>query len=41
MSGYTGDMIIHQGLLEEGAHFIKKPFSMKELAIMVSKALEQ
>jgi two-component system cell cycle sensor histidine kinase/response regulator CckA len=40
MSGYTADVIAHQGVLEEGVCFIQKPFSAKELAGMVRKVLE-
>jgi ABC-type amino acid transport substrate-binding protein/signal transduction histidine kinase/CheY-like chemotaxis protein len=32
MSGYTANVIAHRGVLDEGVHFIQKPFSMKELA---------
>jgi CheY-like chemotaxis protein len=32
MSGYTADVIAHQGVLEEGVAFIQKPFSMAGLA---------
>ena len=39
MSGYTADVIVHQGVLEEGVHFIQKPFSMKVLAVKVRDAL--
>jgi nitrogen-specific signal transduction histidine kinase len=31
MSGYTADVITHHGVLDEGEHFIQKPFSMKDL----------
>ncbi len=27
MSGYTDNAIVHQGVLEEGTHFVQKPFS--------------
>ena len=27
MSGYTADVIAHQGVLDEGVSFIQKPFS--------------
>ncbi len=40
MSGYTADIIANQGVLEEGVSFIQKPFSLKELAAKVRKALE-
>jgi CheY-like chemotaxis protein len=41
MSGYTADVIAHHGVLDEGVHFIQKPFSKKDLAAGVSKALER
>jgi CheY-like chemotaxis protein len=39
MSGYTADIIGHHGVLDEGVHFIRKPFSMEELARKVQMAL--
>lgn len=39
MSGYTADVIARQGILEEGIHFIPKPFSLRELAAKVREAL--
>ncbi|MHB1461397.1 MAG: PAS domain S-box protein [Armatimonadota bacterium] len=39
MSGYTSDVIAHQGKVEEGMYFIQKPFSMSELSAMVRHAL--
>ena len=39
MSGYTASVIAHRGVLDEGVNFIQKPFSVKELAVKVSKAL--
>jgi PAS domain S-box-containing protein len=41
MSGYTANVIAHHGILEEGVHFIQKPFSMKDLATKVREALGQ
>ena len=41
MSGYTADVIANQGVLDDGVHFIQKPFSMKDLATKVREALEQ
>jgi len=40
MSGYTANVLIEQGVREEGLHFIQKPFSVKELADKVRQALE-
>ena len=39
MSGYTADVIAHHGVLDEGVHFIQKPFSSKELGFKVREAL--
>ena len=39
MSGYTADVIAHQGLLSAGTHFIGKPFSILELGYAVHKVL--
>jgi DNA-binding NtrC family response regulator len=39
MSGYPADVIAHQGMLEEGVHFIQKPFSLQDLAAKVREAL--
>ena len=40
MSGYTADVIAHHGVLDEGVHFIQKPFSLPDLAAKVREALE-
>jgi PAS domain S-box-containing protein len=40
MSGYTANVIAHHGVLEEGAHFIQKPFAVKELAAKVRAVLD-
>jgi PAS domain S-box-containing protein len=39
-SGYTADIIAHQGELDEGVVFIQKPFSIRSLAAKVREALE-
>ena len=39
MSGYTANVIATQGVLEEGIHFLPKPFSIKALAIKVKETL--
>jgi len=41
MSGYPKDVIAHHGVLDEGVHFIQKPFTMRELAVKVRDALNQ
>jgi two-component system sensor histidine kinase EvgS len=40
MSGYTANVIAHHGVLEEGIHFIQKPFSLRDLSIKIREALE-
>jgi PAS domain S-box-containing protein len=39
MSGYTNSVIEHHGILQEGAHFIQKPFSPEGLAVKVREVL--
>ncbi len=39
MSGYTADIIAHQGVLDEGVHYIQKPFSAIELAAKLRETL--
>ena len=39
MSGYTADSIAHRGVLEEGIHFIEKPFGMHELDLKIREIL--
>ena len=40
MSGYTADVIAERGIVDEGVHFIQKPFSEKALAAAVRVAIE-
>ncbi len=40
MSGYTADVIAHQGVLAEGVNFVQKPFSALDLGTAVRKALD-
>jgi len=40
MSGYTDNVIAHHGVLEEGAHFIQKPFSIHTLSEGVQEVLK-
>jgi PAS domain S-box-containing protein len=41
MSGYTSNMIAHKGVLDEGIHFLSKPFTVKDLANRLREALEK
>lgn len=41
MSGYTSNVIAHHGVLDEGIHFIEKPFSKEDLGIKVREAFMQ
>lgn len=41
MSGYTEDVISHQGELDEDLDFIQKPFTLHALAVTVREALER
>ena len=41
MSGYTANVIVHNGVLEDHVHFIQKPFSIKNLAVKIREALDQ
>jgi len=41
MSGYTADVIAHHGVLDEGVHFILKPFVLKEFSVKVREVLNQ
>jgi signal transduction histidine kinase/ActR/RegA family two-component response regulator len=41
MSGYTANVIAHHGVLDEGVHFIQKPFLQPELAAIIRKALRE
>ena len=41
MSGYTADVIAVHGVLDDGVHFIQKPFTMKALSEKVREALDR
>ena len=41
MSGYTADVIARKGVLEDGVHFIQKPFSMAQLAAKAREVLDR
>ncbi|MDD4118472.1 MAG: response regulator [Kiritimatiellae bacterium] len=40
MSGYTADVIAHHGILDDGIHFIQKPFTLAELEAKVRETLD-
>ena len=40
MSGYTADIIAHQGVLDEGINFLQKPFSIQALACKVRTVID-
>jgi PAS domain S-box-containing protein len=39
MSGYTANIIAHHGMLDEGVHFIQKPFRKNDLAANIRKII--
>jgi two-component system cell cycle sensor histidine kinase/response regulator CckA len=41
MSGYTGNIIAHHGILEDGVHFIQKPFTMSMLTDKIRNVLDE
>jgi len=40
MSGYTANVIAHQGVLDDGVAFIQKPFSMADMAVKLRVVLD-
>ena len=41
MSGYTSDIIAQRGVLQEGMHFIQKPFDMGALNLKIASVLAE
>jgi two-component system, cell cycle sensor histidine kinase and response regulator CckA len=41
MSGYTGNVIAHRGVLDEGVQFIQKPFTVQGLALRIRELLDE
>jgi DNA-binding NtrC family response regulator len=40
MSGYTSNVIVHRGVLEENVNFLQKPFSIDTLSTKVREVLD-
>ncbi len=40
MSGYTDDIISHHGILQEGVHFIQKPFTVQGLIQKIQQVMK-
>jgi CheY-like chemotaxis protein len=41
MSGYTSNVIVHHGVLDEGVHFIQKPLSLHLLSSKIREVLDR
>ncbi len=41
MSGYTDDTVIRRGVVDEGVHFIGKPFTAGDLTLKVRQVLDE
>jgi PAS domain S-box-containing protein len=41
MSGYTSNVIVHHGVLDEGVHFIQKPLSLQLLSSKIREVLDR
>lgn len=39
MSGYTANVIAPHGVLDQGVHFLPKPFSLQDLAAKIRETL--
>ncbi|TFG95031.1 MAG: response regulator, partial [Calditrichales bacterium] len=41
ISGYTDDHIVHKGFLDEGVHFVQKPFAIATLSETIREVLDK
>ena len=41
VSGYTSNVIIHQGVVDEGVQFLEKPFNVRSIREAVRRALDE
>lgn len=40
-TGYTPNAVVHAGVLDQGVHFIGKPFTLDQLAAKVRAVLDE
>jgi len=41
MAGYTNNVIVHGGVLDDGVQFIQKPFTTQALSTKVREVLDK